>query len=368
MAPNYPARRAKLIRELKKAEVDSLLLTGLANVRYLTGFSGDSSWLFLNSTTAVLLSDTRYETQLADECPGLDVEIRDAGSTINDLAARVAVKAKSKRLGFEGDHVSVNQLGELIRKITSAELVATSGLVERLREVKDKWEIEQIRTAVGYAQRGLGVVRSSLNPHQTETEIRYLLESAMRSFGAAGTGFEPIVGVGPTAALPHAHAGERRVSEHPVLLIDWGASTKSGYRSDLTRVLITGKPTKQIQQVYNTVLAAQQAAIQAIRPGAKCVDVDKIARGMIERAGFGKYFGHGLGHGFGLEIHESVRMSPLSKQEFEPGMVVTVEPGIYLPGKFGVRIEDDLLITPDGNEVLSNLGREFEEAIVPFLA
>ena len=131
---------------------------------------------------------------------------------------------------------------------------------------------------------------------------------------------------------------------------------------------ITGNPTKQRELVYNTVLAAQQAAIKTIRPGVKCVDVDKIARGMIERAGFGKYFGHGLGHGFGLEIHEEVRVSPLSDREFEVGMVVTVEPGIYLPGKFGVRIEDDLLLTPDGNEVLSNVPREFEEAIVPFLA
>ncbi len=368
MTPNYPARRAKLVRELKKADVDSLLISGLANVRYLTGFTGDSSWLFLSPAATVLLSDTRYETQLANECSGLDIEIRDAGSTINDLAGKIVDRAKSKRVGFEGDHTSVTQHGELQKKIETAELVATSGLVERLREVKDKWELEQIRAAIGYAQRGLGVVRSSLHRDQTETEIRYLLEAAMRSFGAAGTGFEPIVGVGATAALPHAHAGDRKVSEHPVLLIDWGASTKSGYRSDLTRVLITGKPTKQMQLVYETVLAAQQAAIKAIRPGARCADVDKIARDIIGRAGFGKYFGHGLGHGFGLEIHESVRMSPISKQEFEPGMVVTVEPGIYLPGKFGVRIEDDLLVTTDGNEVLSNLGREFDEAIVPFLA
>ena len=240
--------------------------------------------------------------------------------------------------------------------------------MERLREVKDQWELTQIRAAIEYAQRGISVVRSSLRSDQTETEIRYLLEAAMRSFGAAGTGFEPIVGVGPTAALPHAHAGRRRVAEHPVLLIDWGASTDSGYRSDLTRVFITGKPTKQMELVYKTVLAAQQAAIQAIRPGAKCADVDQIARGLIARAGFGKYFGHGLGHGFGLEIHESLRVSPISEREFETGMVVTMEPGIYLPGKFGVRIEDDILVTADGNEVLSNLEREFDEAIVPILA
>ena len=370
MSPNYQARRAKLRRALKKAgfEVDGLIISGLANVRYLTGFTGDSSWLFLTATSCVLLSDTRYETQLADECPGLDVEIRDSGSTINDLSAKVVAKSKSRRVGFEADHTTVAQHSALSEKMTTATLVATSGLVERLREVKDPWELTQIRAAIEYAQRGIGVVRSSLRADQTETEIRYLLEAAMRSFGANGTGFEPIVGVGPTAALPHAHAGMRRIAEHAVLLIDWGASTDSGYRSDLTRVFITGRPTKQMELVYNTVLAAQQAAIKAIRPGVKCADVDKIARSLIERAGFGKYFGHGLGHGFGLEIHESVRVSPVSDREFEAGMVVTMEPGIYLPGKFGVRIEDDILVTSDGNEVLSNLEREFEQAIVPILA
>ena len=368
MSPNYQARRAKLLRELKKTDVDSLLISGLANVRYLTGFTGDPSWLFLNSTNCILLSDTRYETQLADECPKLDVEIRDSGSTINDLTVRVVAKTGSRRVGFEADHTTVAQYGSLSEKITTAVLVSTNGLVERLRELKDKWELEQIRAAIEYAQRGIGVVRSSLRLDQTETEIRYLLEAAMRSFGATGTGFEPIVGVGPTAALPHAHAGTRRVAEHPVLLVDWGASTKSGYRSDLTRVFITGKPTKQMELVYKTVLEAQQAAIKAIRPGVKCLDVDRVARGIIERAGFGKYFGHGLGHGFGLEIHESVRVSPVSEREFEAGMVVTAEPGIYLPGKFGVRIEDDVLVTSNGNEILSNLEREFEQAIVPILA
>ncbi len=368
MSPNYSTRRMKLLRSMKRASVDGLMVSGLANVRYLTGFTGDSSWLFLNSTNCILLSDTRYETQLATECPDLDVEIRDSGSTIIDVAAKIIAKAHCRKPGIEADHLTVAQHRSLSDKISNAELIATSGLVERLREIKDKWELEQIRTAIEYAQRGIGVVRSSLRSDQSETELRYLLEASMRSFGAAGTGFEPIVGVGPTAALPHAHAGTRQVAEHPVLLIDWGAATHTGYRSDLTRVFITGRSTKQIELVYKTVLAAQQAAIKAIRPGVKCAEVDRIARGMIERAGFGKYFGHGLGHGFGLEIHESVRVNPISEREFETGMVVTVETGIYLPGKFGVRIEDDILVTEDGNEVLSNLEREFDHAIVPVLA
>ena len=363
-SPNYVSRRTRVLRQLKHYSVDAILISGLSNVRYLTGFTGDSSWLFLSSTNAIMLSDTRYETQLQDECPGLDVVIRDSSKTITDLLTDVCSKAKVKELGIEEDHLTVGQHGGLVRKLAPVHLECTSGVVEQLREVKDKWELEQIREAIRIAERGIGVVRSLLRPDLTETQIRYSLESAMRDFGATGPGFEPIVGVGPTGALPHAHAGQRRLDESPALLVDWGAATHSGYRSDLTRVFFTSRPTKQMQQVYNVVLGAQQAAIAAIRPGVKCSDVDAIARGMIADAGFGKLFGHGLGHGFGLDIHESVRMSPLSDQIFEPGMVVTVEPGVYLPGKFGVRIEDDILVTQAGYEVMSSLPRDFDSAIV----
>ena len=362
--PNYSARRTKLVRSFKTAGIDALVVSGESNVRYLTGFTGDSTWLYISKTTTVLISDSRYDTQIANECPGIDVDIRDARRPMADAASAIVKKAKASRLGFEADHLTVSQYKALAAKLDSAELVSTSGLTEKLREIKDKWELEQIREAIYLAERGIGVVRSSLTPNQTEREIRYLLEASMRDFGATGPGFEPIVGVGPTAALPHAHAGDLKVSESPVLLIDWGAETRSGYRSDLTRVFFTGKITKQMKTVYNTVLQAQQKAIKAIKPGAKCKAVDAIARKVIADAGFAKYFGHGLGHGFGLDIHESTRMSPLSDQTFEPGQVITVEPGIYLPGKFGVRIEDDILVTKTGHEVLTSVPREFEDAIV----
>ena len=366
--PNYSSRRTKLVRTFKSVGVDALLVSGESNVRYLTGFTGDSTWLYLSRSATILISDSRYTTQIANECGELDVDIRDARKSMSVAVAAVVKKAKIKRLGFEADHLTVSQHGSLAPKIESADLVSTSGLTERLREIKDKWELEQIREAVYLAERGIGVVRSSLKPEQTEREIRYTLEAAMRSFGAAGPGFEPIVGVGPTAALPHAHAGDRIVGESPILLIDWGAETHSGYRSDLTRVFVTGKITRQMKTVYNTVLKAHQKAIAAIKPGVGCKTVDRIARKVIADAGFEKYFGHGLGHGFGLDIHESVRMSPLSEQVFESGMVVTVEPGIYLPGKFGVRIEDDILVTNTGHEVLSSVPREFDDAFVEFLA
>ena len=366
--PNYTSRRSRLVKAFKSAGVDSLLVSGVSNVRYLTGFTGDSTWLFLSKTNTILISDSRYTTQLANECREIDVDIRDARKPMAVAVAAVVKKSNVKLVGFETDHLTVAQHQTLTAKIESAELVPTSGLTERLREVKDNWELQQIREAIHLAERGIAVVRSSLRPNQTERDVRYTLEAAMRSFGATGPGFEPIVGVGPTAALPHAHAGELQVSESPILLIDWGAETHSGYRSDLTRVFFTDKITKQMKTVYETVLRAHQMAIAAIKPGAECRMVDGIARKIIADAGFEKYFGHGLGHGFGLDIHESVRMSPLSEQVFEPGMVVTVEPGIYLPGKFGVRIEDDILVTNDGHEVLSSVPREFDDAAVEFLA
>lgn len=369
--PDYEVRRNKVRRQFRAAGIDGLIVSGLANVRYLTGFTGDSSWLFLSQGRTILLSDSRYETQLADECPGLAVEIRDAGSTIQNLAAAALAGGDSTHPGFEADHLSWKTAQQLIADVqaaSSTQLLPTAGIVERIREVKDRWELAEIREAIRIAERGFGVMRSSLSGEQTELAVREILERAMKDFGGAGTAFEPIVGVGPTAALPHAHAGLRQVSESPLLLVDWGAVLSSDYRSDLTRVLVTGRPTKQIQKVYDVVLQAEQAAIAAIRPGVRCADVDRIARGIIADAGFGPYFGHGLGHGFGLEIHESLRMSPITDQVFEPGMVITVEPGIYLPGRFGVRIEDDVVVTRDGVEVLSSLPREFEASIADVLA
>jgi Xaa-Pro aminopeptidase len=348
--------------------VPAILISGLANVRYLTGFSGDSSWLLLTPDRTVLLTDTRYVTQLAGECPGLELEVRDAGTTILELAAKVIAASGLTQLAFESDHTNFTTYQKLNEKLAGVTLLPTSGVIEELRDVKDEWELAEIRKAVRCAERAFQVIRSSLRPDQTEQQIRYLLEAAMRDFGGDEPAFTPIVGVGPTAALPHAHAGQRRVSESPVLLIDWGAALASGYRCDLTRVLITGPATDEMRRVYEVVLAAQQAAIDAIGPGVDCRAVDTVARDLIASAGYGDRFGHGLGHGFGLEIHESIQMRPTSTRKFVPGMVVTVEPGIYLPGQFGVRIEDDILVTETGCERLSSLPREFDAVCVDYLA
>lgn len=366
--PDFVARRHKLIRSLQSAGVDAQLVSSESNVRYLTGFTGDSSWLFVSGDSTVLISDSRYAAQISEECPGLDAEIRGVGKSMSEAVARVVKSARSGRLGLEGDHLTLTQHAALQDKISTARLMVTDSLTERLRVVKDKWEIAEIRQAIHQAERGIAVIRARLRTDQIETDIRFDLEASMRDFGAVGPAFEPIVGVGPTAALPHAHAGTRRVDESSLLLIDWGAQTASGYRSDLTRVFFTGRITKKMQRVYHTVLSAQQAAIRRIKPGAVCREVDRVARGIIEDAGFGRKFGHGLGHGIGLDIHESVRLGPQSDEELKPGMVITVEPGIYLDGRFGIRIEDDVLVTRDGCEVLTSVPREFDDAVVEFLA
>jgi Xaa-Pro aminopeptidase len=366
--PDFITRRTRLIRSLKSAGVDALLISSESNVRYLTGFTGDSSWLFVSRATTILISDSRYATQIRGECPGLDAEIRGVGKSMSEATAAVARSAGVKRLGLEGEHLTIAQHAALDEKINSAKLIVTDSLTERLRVIKDKWEIAEIRRAVYQAERGIAVTRASLRPDLIETKIRFDLEASMRDFGAVGPAFEPIVGVGPTAALPHAHAGTRRVEESSLLLIDWGAQTASGYRSDLTRVFFTGRITTKMRNVYQTVLAAQQAVIRKIKPGAICKDVDNVARGIISDAGFGRKFGHGLGHGIGLDIHEAVRLGPQSDETLKPGMVVTVEPGVYLDGQFGIRIEDDVLVTRDGCEVLTSVPREFDDAIIEFLA
>jgi Xaa-Pro aminopeptidase len=237
-------------------------------------------------------------------------------------------------------------------------------MVEELRQVKDADEVAEIRTAIRQAEKGFEVLRAQLTGEMTELQAAQLLEQAMRQFGATVAAFPPIVAVGPRAALPHARPTTGRISGADFVLVDWGATAASGYRSDLTRILVTGKISPKLEKVYGVVLKAQQAGIKAIRPGARCCDVDAAARRVIEEAGFGKQFSHGLGHGIGLNIHEAPRFSAAFETPLKPGMVVTVEPGIYIESWGGVRIEDDCLVTRHGAEVLTNLPKAFSEAVV----
>ena len=355
-------RRAKIHRRVKQMGLDALLVTDEKNVTYLTGFTGDSSYLWLTAKEAVLLSDFRYTTQIAEECPQLDTLIRDARQTTRDLVTKIAKTSKTRSIGIEPTCLSKSLYDE-IQSSVSSELVDTKGWVEELRAIKDKNEILTIRRSIQIAEKAFSVIRSQMTSDQTERQIAHNLEHQIRAFGGSGCSFDPIVGIGPRAALPHGIPSNRRIEQDPFVLIDWGARY-NGYASDLTRVLVTAKIPPKLRKIHEIVLTAQLAAIAKIRPGACMQKVDHAARSTIDQAGYGKQFGHGLGHGFGLRIHETPFLSPIFEGQLSAGMVVTIEPGIYIPGWGGVRIEDDILVTKDGCEVLSSLPKSLDECVV----
>jgi len=275
-----------------------------------------------------------------------------------------AIKASGiGKLSIEADSMSVGVRDRLHEALPAVELVGSSGMVEHLRQRKDSDEIEQIRQAMRYAEKAFAVLRASLHPDKTEKQVADELEYQLRVFGARGCSFPTIVAAGPRAALPHARATCQRLEGHVLVLVDWGADGWL-YKSDLTRVLVTGRISPKLERLYRVVLQAQQQAIAALRPGVVAHDVDRVAREVIEAAGYGRYFGHGLGHGLGLEVHEAPRLAAKSQVVLQPGMVVTVEPGIYLPGWGGIRIEDDVLVTRSGHEVLSCVPKELDECVV----
>jgi Xaa-Pro aminopeptidase len=351
----YAARRSKLCNALKKAGVEALLVSHPPNVTYLTGFTGDSSHLLIGPGRALFISDSRFETQLADECPDLETTIRTAKILQLDFLAQVLAGQKLRRLAFESGYLTVATHLGLTEKLKGPELVPQEGLVEALRMVKDAGEIDALRHAVALAESGFTATLATMLPTMTERQTAHDLEHAMRRFGALRAAFEPILGVGPQSALPHYRAGNAMLLDSPFVLIDWGAVEPTGYHSDLTRVVGASKIPPKLEKLHRVVMQARQAALDAMRPGVECKAVDAAARQVIDTAGFGKFFGHGLGHGIGLEIHEGPRLAPTSTDVLQPGMVVTVEPGIYLPGFGGVRLEDDVLITRDGCEVLSTI-------------
>ncbi|QEG38374.1 M24 family metallopeptidase [Roseimaritima ulvae] len=361
---NYAARLDRLRSEIASQSLDALLVTSEINVRYLTGFTGDSTYLLVHAEGETLLSDRRYETQLQQECPDLEALVRGPDRTMLQLVEQALEKwAGNQRVGLEADHVSWADQTQFAAAAGSSQLQPTSGLVEAIRCIKDEAEIAILRRAVWIAERTFEGLQAQLRPGWTELEMAHEVESLMRRLGASGCGFAPILAVDANAALPHAHPGRQTLDQAEVLLVDWGAKYQ-GYTSDLTRTLSIGPPSDKFRQVYQVVLEAQQAAIDAMAPGVALAEVDAAARQVIADAGFGEYFGHGLGHGIGLQVHEFPRMASISKGTLEAGMVVTVEPGIYLPGQFGVRIEDDVLITAGGHEVLSELAKGLEDCTV----
>ena len=360
----YQARRDRLRKLIRKEEVEALLVTNFTNVTYLTGFTGDDSYLLVTKSDEIVLSDPRYTTQLELECPGVELAIRPPGRSMLEAIKQVLRKSKLRRLGIEGSSMTVALRDQIAHAVEAIELKSTGSLVEQLRVIKDKEEIAEIRTAVTYAERGFAALRATLRADQTEREVAANLEHHMRMLGAKGASFTPIIAVGPRAALPHARPTDQKIGADGFVLIDWGADGGL-YKSDLTRILVTGRISPKLERVYRVVLTAQEQAIAAVRAGVTAHSVDSVAREIITKEGYGRQFGHGLGHGIGLDIHEAPRLAANQQVELEPGMVVTVEPGIYLPGWGGVRIEDDVLVTKDGHEVLTNVPKQWEDTFAP---
>lgn len=322
--------------------VDALLVTNLVNVEYLTGFTGTNGACLVSAARRLFLTDFRYAERAAS-IEDWDVEIV-SGQWLDGLAARL-----EGRVGFEDDQVTYRVAGQLKEKASSAELVSAGGTVERLRRVKDHDEVARIAAAAEMTDELYGLLIERGLAGQTEAEVDGWLTGWMRGQGAEPS-FPPIIASGPNGASPHAEPGPRRIGPGELVTVDMGVRL-DGYCSDCTRTFATGSDAELdplSREIYEVTLAANQAGLSAVRAGADGSEVDEVARALIREAGYGENFGHGLGHGVGVEIHEAPRLGPSSEDELMAGEVVTVEPGIYIPGKTGVRIEDMVLVGAEG--------------------
>jgi Xaa-Pro aminopeptidase len=350
---NHPDRLTKLVAALRRARVEGMLVTHLPNVRYLCGFSGTAGVLLVPASgrRPIFYTDGRYTQQAAEEVQGARVVIAKKGAVTE--ACEQACRTRISVLGFEAEHLSYGafrQLSQLVRG--EVRLKPLSGIVELLRLTKDADEIEQIRSAVLLGASLFPSALAAIRPGVAEAEVAGELERQARRAGAEKMSFDSIVAAGLRSALPHGRASAQPIPDNGFIILDWGVIL-AGYCSDATRTVHVGKVSKAHSQMYQAVLEAQLASIDAVRPGVETGKVDRVGREVLRKAGYGAYFTHSTGHGVGIEIHEAPRLAKGQTQKLAPGMVVTIEPGIYVPGDGGVRIEDMVLVTESGCEVLT---------------
>jgi len=348
-------RLEKLRERMLERGLPALFVTHPANRRYLTGFTGTSGFVLVTARKAVLLTDFRYVTQAAAQAP--DFEIVRHGQLVMDSVRPILEEEGIRTLGFEQEGVSYGSYAAYARQLPGVELAPTEGLVEELRMIKDDAELAVMREAARIADEAFAHILQVVKPGVTERELALELEMFMRRMGAASSSFDTIVASGERSALPHGVASDRVIGRGEFVTFDFGAYYR-GYCSDLTRTVVVGKPTDKHREIYEIVLEAQLAALERIRPGMTGSEADALTRDIIRRYGYGDCFGHGTGHGLGLEIHEAPRLSQTSSTVLMPGMTVTVEPGIYVPGFGGVRIEDDVVITESGAERLTHSAKD----------
>jgi len=343
-------RLTQLRHRLAEKELDAIVITQPENRRYLSGFTGSDGALIISMEGAYLATDFRYYEQAQRQAPDFTlVKIEDK---FPPRLAELIAEIGARRVGFESTHVTVDQYERWSKVTKDFELVPTKGVVEQLRAIKDEQELAAIRRAVELSDAAFAHITHWLRPGVTERAVAWELESFMRTHGAEGLAFDLIVGSGPNGAMAHAEPGDREIQEGEPIVLDLGARV-DGYCSDLTRTICLGEPDERLRRIHALVLRAQEAAEQAMRAGLKGSTADAIARDLIEAGGHGEHFGHSLGHGVGLAVHEQPRLSKTSEEILQPGMAVTVEPGIYIEGWGGVRIEDLVVIQEEGIELLT---------------
>ena len=350
------AGRIGRLRDLfPEAGIDALFVTRLVNIRYLTGFTGSAALLLVGPDEVLFVSDGRYKDQSADQlaAAGVEARIEISGNEQKKIVHDTAQAKRYGRVGLEAHGVTWSQQRSFAGEwFPDAELVPTEGLIEGLRRVKDAGEVARIHAACSIADAAFSNVAGRLRDRPTELEFGLDLEFEMRRLGASAMSFEPIVAAGPNGAKPHARPSERRIEPGELLVLDFGCIV-DGYCSDMTRTVSVGDPGPEARRMYDVVLESQRAGREAVRQGVEAAAVDKACRDVIAEAGWADAFLHGTGHGVGLEIHEDPRVSATGRGTLAAGYVVTVEPGVYLTGIGGVRIEDTVVVTPDGCEILT---------------
>ncbi len=368
MKNSVSQRIAQLRKQISKQNIDTFLVLIEENRRYLSGYTGEDTQfdesagvLIITQDELILATDSRFELQAQAEAPLYDIVCYKKGLA-KELPA-ILKQLKTKRLGIEGLRMSYNQYVKIVQELElqkfNVKIIDTVHLVENLRVIKDDAELDAIRKAINVAECDFQIFLQQLNKGISETAAAWMLEKKMRTAGAQALSFPVISAFGKNSALPHAIPGDQTLNANEPVLFDWGAKV-NGYCSDMTRTVTMGKPDAQFNKIFTIVYDAQQKAIEAIRPGASSKNIDDIARNHIADKGFKDFFGHGLGHGVGLAVHEPPSISPLKEKDIQikENMVFTVEPGIYLPNWGGIRLENMVLVTKDGVEVLNQLTME----------
>lgn len=347
-------RVEKLRKKMQEENLDSFLITSPYNLRYLTNFTGTTGLAVITLEKAFFITDFRYTEQAAAQAQGFEI-IKNVGPIFEEVADLVQ-KEGLRELGFEETTVSFLEYS-VLEEIIDAQLIPISGMIEELREIKDEEEIAIIEKACSIADLAYDHILKMIQPGMTEIEVANQLDFYMRSLGASGVSFETIVASGLRSAMPHGVASKKIIEQGDLITIDFGCYYE-GYVSDMARTFAIGDPGEQLKEIYQIVLEAQLAVLEVAKPGVTGKQLDAVARDYITKHGYGEAFGHSTGHGIGLEIHEGPNVSVRAEKQFVPGNIITDEPGIYLPSIGGVRIEDDLLITSDGNRVLTHSPKE----------